>query len=284
MSADCTLTVHFTSDRLALKGFFQRACSAMPGREQKKNLKVRLDRLIVDRGLAESRERGQALIIAGQVLVNGQKQDKSGALIPADAEIRILGEVFPYVSRGGLKLAAALRGFNISVEGGTALDVGASTGGFTDCLLQHGCDKVYAVDVGYGQMAWKLRQDPRVVVIERTNIRSMDPALIPEPVDIAVIDASFISLEKIIPSILKFLKTGAEIVALIKPQFEVGKGQVGKGGIVRDEAARAAAVEKVAVFFRKTGLEVIGVIPSPITGQDGNVEYLIYATAVRLGT
>ena len=170
-----------------------------------------------------------------------------------------------------------MREFKVSVEGRIALDVGASTGGFTDCLLQHGCSKVYAVDVGYGQMAWKLRQDPRVVVIERTNIRAVDPSLIPAPVDIVVIDASFISLEKVIPSIMQFLKPGSELIALIKPQFEVGKGQVGKGGIVRDEAARAAAVEKVAAFVQETGLDVQGVIPSPITGQDGNVEFLIHA-------
>lgn len=245
--------------------------------ENRKANKVRIDRLLVERGLVESRERAQALIIAGQVLVNEQKQDKSGALVPEDAEIRILGEQLPYVSRGGLKLESALREFRVSVTGRTALDVGASTGGFTDCLLQHGCEKVYAVDVGYGQMAWKLRQDPRVVVIERTNIRTMDPLLIPVPVDIVVIDASFISLEKVIPSILKFLKTGSDIIALIKPQFEVGRELVGKGGIVRDETARAAAVEKVVSVFREKGFEVKGVVPSPITGQDGNVEFLIHA-------
>lgn len=243
----------------------------------KKINKLRLDRLLVDRGLVESRERGHALILAGQVLVNGQKVDKAGALVPEDAEIRILGEQMPYVSRGGLKLEAALKEFNVSVEGKTALDVGASTGGFTDCLLQQGAKKVYAVDVGYGQMAWKLRQDPRVALIERTNIREMDAKLIPEPVDISVIDVSFISLEKVIPSILQFLKPDAGIIALIKPQFEVGKGQVGKGGIVRDEEARRAAVERVESFFRDLGFEVKGVIQSPITGQDGNVEYLIYA-------
>ena len=239
--------------------------------------KIRLDQLLVQRGLVESRERAQALIIAGQVLVNEQKQDKSGALVPEDAEIRILGEQLPYVSRGGLKLASALKEFKVSVAGRTALDVGASTGGFTDCLLQHGCEKVFAVDVGYGQMAWKLRQDPRVVVIERTNIRAMDPSLIPAPVDVVVIDVSFISLEKVIPSIMQFLRPGSELIALIKPQFEVGKGQVGKGGIVRDETARAAAVTRIADFIRSIGLDVKGVIPSPIQGQDGNVEFLIHA-------
>jgi 23S rRNA (cytidine1920-2'-O)/16S rRNA (cytidine1409-2'-O)-methyltransferase len=238
--------------------------------------KLRLDRLLVDRGLVESRERGHALILAGQVLVNGQKVDKAGSLVPEDADIRIIGEQLRYVSRGGLKLEAALKEFNVAVEGKTALDVGASTGGFTDCLLQQGAKKVYAVDVGYGQLAWKLRQDPRVVLIERTNIREIAPSLIPERIEITVIDVSFISLEKVIPSILQFLKPEAGVIALIKPQFEVGKGQVGKGGIVRDEEARRAAVDRVESFFRDMGFEVKGVIPSPITGQDGNVEYLIY--------
>ncbi len=249
----------------------------MPSPEKKKAEKIRLDRLLTERGISESREKAQALIFAGQVLVQGQKIDKAGALVPRDAEIRILGEVLPYVSRGGLKLAKALQEFHLSVTGKVALDIGASTGGFTDCLLQHGCAKVYAVDVGYGQMAWKLRQDPRVVVIERTNIREMELSVIPEPADIAVVDVSFISLEKVIPAVMKFLKPDSEIIALIKPQFEVGKESVGKGGIVRDEAARSAAVERVAGFVRDLGLEVKGVIPSPITGQDGNVEYLIYA-------
>jgi len=249
----------------------------MPNEHSKKHGKLRLDRLLVERGIVESRERGQALIIAGQVLVNGRKQDKSGGLVPEDADIRILGEQLRYVSRGGLKLEAALKEFTVSAENKTALDVGASTGGFTDCLLQHGAGKVYAVDVGYGQLAWKLRQDPRVVIIERVNIRHIDPELVPEPIDIVVIDVSFISLEKVVPSILQFLKPHAEIIALIKPQFEVGKGQVGKGGIVRDEGARTAAVERVTNFFRETGFEVRGVIPSPITGQDGNVEFLIHA-------
>jgi 23S rRNA (cytidine1920-2'-O)/16S rRNA (cytidine1409-2'-O)-methyltransferase len=249
----------------------------MSNRNSNKRGKIRIDRLLVDRGLVESRERGQAMIIAGQVLANGQKQDKVGALVPDDAEIRILGEQHPYVSRGGLKLEAALRGFKVSVDGKTALDVGASTGGFTDCLIQHGCSMVYAVDVGYGQMAWKLRQDPRVVVIERTNIRTMDASLIHAPVDIAVIDASFISLEKVIPAIMHFLKPGSELIALIKPQFEVGKGQVGKGGIVRDEGQRAAVVDKVKALFIEAGFSVEGVDRSPITGQEGNVEFLIYA-------
>lgn len=242
-----------------------------------KTPKHRLDRLLVDRGLFESRERAQSSIIAGQVLVNDQKVEKAGALVSENADIRILGERMPYVSRGGLKLEAALRDFSLEVRDEVALDVGASTGGFTDCLLQHGCRKVYAVDVGYGQLAWKIRQDPRVIAIDRVNIRDIDLELVPEPVDLAVIDVSFISLDKVIPSVVRFLKAGAGIIALIKPQFEVGRAQVGKGGIVRDEAARAAAVANVEAFFRSAGLDVKGVIPSPITGQDGNVEFLIYA-------
>ncbi len=253
----------------------------MTGKEKNKVKKLRLDLLLAERGLAESREKAQAIIFAGQVLVNGQKQDKAGAIVPEDAEIRILGETLRYVGRGGLKLEAALKEFAVLVLGKTALDVGASTGGFTDCLLQHGAQKVYAVDVGYGQLAWKLRQDPRVVVIERVNIRDLSSSLVPEPVDLAVIDVSFISLEKVIPPVLNFLKPAAEIVALIKPQFEVGREQVGKGGIVRDEAARTTAVKKVEDFIRGLGFEVKGIIPSPITGQDGNVEFLIYANKHR---
>lgn len=239
--------------------------------------KLRIDRLLADRQIVESRERAQALIIAGQVVVDGNKVEKAGTLVAVDAEIRIRGEQMPYVGRGGLKLEAALREFKVSVAGKCALDVGASTGGFTDCLLQQGAGRVYAVDVGYGQMAWKLRQDPRVVILERRNIRDIDPSLIPEPVDVVVIDVSFISLEKVVPAVLKFLAPHAEIVALIKPQFEAGKEQVGKGGIVRDEAARLNAVQRVREFVQGLGLEVKGVIPSPITGQDGNIEYLIHA-------
>ena len=242
-----------------------------------KGKKLRQDVLLVQRGIAESREKGQAMILAGQVLVNDRKVDKAGTLVPEDADIRILGDQLPYVGRGGLKLEAALREFKIDVTGKTCLDVGASTGGFTDCLLQHGCKKVFAVDVGYGQMAWKLRQDQRVVLIERTNIREISPSLILEPIDIVVIDVSFISLEKVIPSVLQFLASNAQLIALIKPQFEVGREQVGKGGIVRDEAARSAAVDRIVAFVSGQGFEVKGVIPSPITGQDGNVEFLIHA-------
>ncbi len=249
----------------------------MSDTEREKSKKIRLDVLLLQRGLAHSRERAQAMIFSGHVLVNGQKTEKAGTLVAENAELRITGEVLPFVSKGGIKLEAALREFQISVEGKVALDVGASTGGFTDCLLQHGAIKVYAVDVGYGQMAWKLRQDPRVVVIERTNIREIVRSLLPDQIDVAVVDVSFISLEKVIPVVLQFLKHDAGIVGLIKPQFEVGRGQVGKGGVVRDEAARMDAVRRVEGFVRELGLEVKGIVPSPITGRDGNVEYLIYA-------
>ncbi len=244
---------------------------------EKKKIKKRLDVLLLERGLAESRERAQAIIFTGNVLVNGQKRDKAGVLVPEDSEIRLLAEALPYVSRGGLKLEAALKDFRISVHGKKALDVGASTGGFTDCLLQHGAEKVYAIDVGYGQLAWKLRQDPRVVAIERANIRDLPQTLVPEPIDIAVIDVSFISLQKVLPPVLKFLKPACDVIALIKPQFEVGKERVGKGGIVRDEAARTEAVDTIVAFAAVQGLLIKGVIPSPITGQDGNVEFLMYA-------
>jgi len=249
----------------------------MTGQKRDKTKKLRLDLLLVDRGLAESREKGQAIIFAGQVLVNGQKQDKAGAVVPEDAEIRILGETLRYVGRGGLKLEAALREFRVPLNGKTALDVGASTGGFTDCLLQHGVQKVFAVDVGYGQLAWKLRQDPRVVVIERVNIRAMAPSLIPEPVDIAVIDVSFISLTKVIPSILNFLKPDAAMVALIKPQFEVGPGRLGKGGRVKLQAAREAAVAAVLEWLAAQGWTVRASAESPVRGGDGAVEHLAWA-------
>jgi 23S rRNA (cytidine1920-2'-O)/16S rRNA (cytidine1409-2'-O)-methyltransferase len=242
-----------------------------------RSLKLRLDRLLLEQGLVESRERAQALILAGQVLVDGRKTVKAGSLVPRNSEIRITGDHMPYVSRGGLKLEAAIREFSVTVQGKVCIDVGASTGGFTDCLLQHGALKVYAVDVGYGQLAWKVRQDPRVVVIERTNIREMDPSLAPEKADLAVIDVSFISLEKVVPAVVPLLAGGAAVIALIKPQFEVGKGQVGKGGIVRDDAARNAARDRIAAFIASQGFGIRGIMRSPITGQDGNIEFLLCA-------
>jgi 23S rRNA (cytidine1920-2'-O)/16S rRNA (cytidine1409-2'-O)-methyltransferase len=215
----------------------------------------------------------------GKVLVNGVPVTKAGALVATDASVTISGGEIPYVSRGGLKLEAALRYFNVSVDGKIAVDVGASTGGFTDCLLQNGAIKVYCVDVGYGQLAWKLRQDPRIVLIERANIRYLEKEKIPDPIAIATIDVSFISLVKVVPRVLEFLRPGGEVIALIKPQFEVGKGEVDKGGVIKDAAKRERAVEQVKGELEALGLNIIGVIPSPITGQKGNIEYLIYMTS-----
>jgi 23S rRNA (cytidine1920-2'-O)/16S rRNA (cytidine1409-2'-O)-methyltransferase len=239
-------------------------------------VKERLDKILVDRGLVQSRERARALILAGEVLVDGKMVDKAGEMIDTSAEVALGGKGIPYVSRGGLKLERALDEFRIDITGKVAMDVGASTGGFTDCLLQRGARKVYAVDVGYGQLDIKLRSDPRVVNIERQNIRYLEGGAIPEPVDIATIDVSFISLLKVIPKVMEFVKKDGEVIALIKPQFEVGKGEVGKGGVVRDEAKQMEVVKKIETFCKETGLDVIGVVESPILGPKGNREFLIY--------
>lgn len=241
----------------------------MPARE-------RLDKLLVDRGLTPSRERARALILAGQVVVGDHAIDKAGTKVEIDAAIRVKGDDIPFVSRGGIKLAHALQLFAVNVTGRTAIDVGASTGGFTDCLLQRGASRVYAVDVGYGQLAWKLREDPRVVCMERTNIRQLTPDILGESPDLAVIDASFISLDKVLPPTLALLAADAEVVALIKPQFEVGKGRVGKGGIVRDPGQHAAVIERIRAEAGKLGCTVLGVTDSPLLGQKGNREFLIH--------
>lgn len=235
----------------------------------------RLDQLLVERGLSESRARARALILAGQVLVNGQRADKAGQLVPADSEVRVL-EALPYVSRGGLKLEAALEGFGIRVEGRVCLDVGASTGGFTDCLLQRGARRVYAVDVGVGQLDWKLRGDPRVVVREGVNARYLSPEDLGEPVDLAVCDVSFISVTLILPRLVPLLKETGEMVILIKPQFEVGRGQVGKGGIVREPELHRAACARVEEAAAKLGFRS-SMMESPIRGAEGNQEFLLYA-------
>jgi 23S rRNA (cytidine1920-2'-O)/16S rRNA (cytidine1409-2'-O)-methyltransferase len=248
---------------------------------KEKSPKVRLDKLLVDRGLVASRERARALILAGAVLVNEEPVDKAGALIAEGAAIRIRGEDHPYVSRGGVKLKGALDTFDIRVEGLSALDVGASTGGFTDCLLQDGARRVYAVDVGYGQIAWKLRNDPKVILFERTNIRHFQGVGVEEPVDIAVIDTSFISLKLVIPSVLQFVREGGTILALVKPQFEVGKGEVGKKGVVRDPAVHLRVVGELAAFFAEQGLSVRGTCESPLTGPEGNKEFFIWAVKER---
>lgn len=237
--------------------------------------KIRLDKLLFEKGLIESRERAKALILEGNVLVNGIVIDKAGAAVSSDAALT-LKDKMPYVSRGGLKLEHAITHFNIDVKGKTAMDAGASTGGFTDCLLQNEAMKVYAIDVGYGQFSWSLRNDNRVILIEKTNIRYLDRAFIQDEIDIAVIDVSFISLLKVIPKIIEFLKPKGEIVALIKPQFEAGREDIGKGGVIRSAEKRLEIVEKIKSETGKMGLEAIGVTESPIKGPKGNVEYLIY--------
>ncbi|WHZ28057.1 MAG: RNA binding methyltransferase FtsJ like [Nitrospira sp.] len=234
----------------------------------------RCDHVLTDQGLAQSRDAAVRMILAGKVKSNGTIVDKPSRVIPTDAVIEIIGENKPFVSRGGEKLAAALDTYSIVPRGMVCLDVGCSTGGFTDCLLQRGVARVYAVDVGYGQFDWRLRQDPRVVLIERTNIRYMAPSAIPEPVDLAAIDVSFISLTKVLPPVTQFLRSPAHVIALIKPQFEVGKGQVGRGGIVRDDAQRAEAAQRVVRFAAHMGLQTMKIIASPIKGKKGNQEIL----------
>lgn len=235
---------------------------------------------MVEQGLAPSREKAQALIMAGQVVVGDHAAQKAGQQVTAEVEIRIKGEPMPYVSRGGLKLAKGLDAFNVDPAGRIAIDVGASTGGFTDCLLQRGVSTVYAVDVGYGQLAWKLREDPRVVVLEKTNIRHLKPEQLEPLPDLAVIDASFISLNLVLPPTLALLSRPAELIALVKPQFEVGKGAVGKGGIVRDPKLHKEVLANMEQLARELGAELLGICDSPITGADGNREFLM---GLRLG-
>lgn len=242
-------------------------------------MKIRLDQLLVDRGLAETKSKAQALILSGNVLIGTKRADKAGQPVRDDAEIILKGQEHPWVSRGGLKLAKAIETFGLSPEGVCALDVGASTGGFTDVLLHHGAAKVFAVDVGHGQLAWKLRQDARVVVLEQTNARHLTPEHIPEPVDWVVCDASFIGLEVVLPTPLSFTAEAATLVTLIKPQFEVGKERVGKGGVVRDPALHTEVCERIENWVNaQAGWRVRGIIESPITGPAGNVEFLLYAT------
>lgn len=238
-------------------------------------LKTRLDVALVDRGLVETRSKAQALIMARRVLVNGQFVDKSGSTVHEDDDLRVVELEHPWVGRGGMKLAHALEKFQIVVRGKTCADIGASTGGFTDVLLKHGAAKVYAIDVGYGQFDSSLRNDPRVINREKVNARFLEASDFDEPIDFVSIDVSFISLKLILPAVAKFLR--GKLVALIKPQFEVGRGEVGKGGIVRDEAMRAAAVRSVVDFARQIGFDVRAVIESPVKGAEGNVEYLMNA-------
>lgn len=238
--------------------------------------KVRLDLLLLQRGLYPSREQARAAIMAGEVLVDNVPVDKPGAAVPATAVIRLTGRHLPYVSRGGLKLARALEAFKIDLTGKIILDVGASTGGFTDCALQHGAARVYAVDVGYGQLAWSLRQDPRVVVLERVNARFLEPGHLGEPVDIATIDVSFISLLKILPAVAGCLKPDGEIVALVKPQFEAGPGRVGKKGVVREASVHQEILQEVLAGVTDLGLRVRSLTYSPVRGPEGNREFLLW--------
>ena len=264
--------------------------------------KERLDKLIVLRGLARSRDLAKAYIMEGRVFVDGKKMTKVGMSVSDKSEISLKGEELPYVSRGGLKLEAAMKYFNVNVRNKIIMDVGCSTGGFTDCLLKMGAKKVYCIDVGYGQLAWPLRNDPRVVVMERTNVRYLErivrehierqnhrgsaettrmksrgmDELVKGIIDMAAVDVSFISLTKVIPALYEFLKESAEMVLLVKPQFEVGKGEVGKGGIVREEEKRLSAVQRVKADLEHIGLMTAGVFQSPIIGHKGNIEYFLY--------
>ncbi len=239
--------------------------------------KLRADQLLADRGLAESRTRAQALILAGLVYSGDRKVDKAGQQLPADAPLSVKGRDHPWVSRGGLKLDHALTHFGWDVTGSTAIDVGSSTGGFTDVLLTRGAAKVYAVDVGHGQLAWKLREDERVVVLERTNARHLTAETIPDRIDLVVCDASFIALSKVLPAALGLARPGARLAALIKPQFEAGRDEVGKGGVVRDPAVHQAVCDDVVAWLGSIGWAVAGVVPSPITGPEGNIEFLVAA-------
>ena len=241
--------------------------------------RTRLDVLLVERGLVPSRERARALILAGQVRVEGQPATKAGASVSPDAAVLVLAPEQPYVSRGGLKLAAALDAFGIEVQGRQALDIGASTGGFTDVLLQRGATRVLAIDVGHGQLDWRLRNDPRVIVIERLNARALTPDQLPPGArlfDIVTIDVSFISLRHILPVVPPLLAPGADVIALVKPQFEAGRAEVGKGGIVRDPEVQARAVEGIAAAADTLGLTRSGQVESPITGMEGNREFLLH--------
>lgn len=243
--------------------------------------KIRLDRYLVDHGLAPSRERAQALIMRGKVRIDGRPATKAGQLIAPSGHVEVLGTDHPFVGRGGVKLAHAVEQFHVDVTGAVCLDAGASTGGFTDCLLQRGAARVYAIDVGRGQLAWKLVQDPRVIVRDQTNLRTLRPEAMPEPIDLATLDLSFISLTKVFPAIDGLLKPTGQVIALIKPQFEVGKGRVGKGGIVRKPALHQEAIDGVLADAQSHGWVCHGTIPSPITGADGNIEFLVHLLKIQ---
>lgn len=240
-------------------------------------MKIRADQLLVARGLVESRTRAQALIMAGAVFSGERKIAKAGDMLAEDAPLEVRGKDHPWVSRGGIKLDHGLTHFGFDVSGAVALDVGSSTGGFTDVLLSRGAAKVYAIDVGTNQLAWKLRQDPRVIVHEQTNARFLDETIVPEPIDIVVCDASFIAMAKVLESPLKLAKSGAKLLALIKPQFEAGRAEVGKGGVVRDPAIHQRVCDEAKGWVESQSWEVLGITASPITGPEGNVEFLLGA-------
>jgi 23S rRNA (cytidine1920-2'-O)/16S rRNA (cytidine1409-2'-O)-methyltransferase len=238
--------------------------------------KKRLDCLIYEQGLAESREKAKIAVMMGNVYVDGQKQDKPGTMLPQSAKIEVRGETLKYVSRGGLKLEKALQVFPIDLNGKVTMDIGASTGGFTDCMLQNGAARVYSIDVGYGQLAWKLRTDPRVVNLERTNVRYLAAEQVPEPVDFFSVDVAFISLKLVLPVARNFLRDGGEAVCLIKPQFEAGREKVGKKGVVRDKAVHIEVIESITAFALSNGFSILGLTFSPVKGPEGNIEYLMY--------
>lgn len=239
-------------------------------------MKKRLDILVTERGLVESREKAKTFIMAGQVYVDGQKADKPGDTFSEDAAVEVRGKGLPYVSRGGLKLEKAMREFGLQLQGRTCMDIGASTGGFTDCMLQNGAQRVYSVDVGYGQLAWSLRTDPRVVNLERTNARYLTREQVPEEIGFFSVDVSFISLTLILPAVRPLLAEHGQAVCLIKPQFEAGREKVGKKGVVRDKAVHEEVIEKIRSFALENGFSVLGLTFSPVKGPEGNIEYLIY--------
>lgn len=239
-------------------------------------MKERLDVLLVNRGLAPSREKAKTMIMEGNVFVNNNREDKAGSTFSEDCQIEVRGKTLQYVSRGGLKLEKAMTHFGITLEGKICMDIGASTGGFTDCMLQNGASKVYAVDVGYGQFAWKLRQDERVVCMEKTNIRYVTPEQIGDALDFASVDVSFISLTKVLGPAKELLKEDGQMVCLIKPQFEAGREKVGKKGVVRDKSVHEEVIEKVISFALETGFSIYNLEYSPIKGPEGNIEYLVY--------
>ena len=239
-------------------------------------MKERLDVMLVNRGLAPSREKAKAIIMSGQVYVDGQKEDKAGTSFAEEVKIEVRGNTLPYVSRGGLKLEKAMNNFGVNVDKKICMDVGASTGGFTDCMLQNGAVKVYSVDVGRGQLAWKLRQDERVVCMEKTNIRYVEPADIPDRIEFSSIDVSFISLTKVLLPVKNLLTDDGRIVCLIKPQFEAGREKVGKKGVVRDKAVHREVIEKVIEYAASIGFNILNLDYSPIKGPEGNIEYLLY--------